>query len=153
VNVFQAAADHLKAQQAGGKRVLVASWTDGSAERMGGVMSDHGLTPIRKVGNWPDALKLDSAAFAIACLGIERGFEAPGFAVLSEQDVLGDRMVRAASRARRAQNFIAEASSLTPGDLVTHIERGVARYLGLMTAWNCSMTAASCSCRSRMSSC
>ena len=47
LNVFQAAADHLKALQAGGKRVLVASWTDGSVERMGGVMSDHGVTPIR----------------------------------------------------------------------------------------------------------
>jgi transcription-repair coupling factor (superfamily II helicase) len=131
LNVFQAAADHLKAQQAAGKRVLVASWTEGSVERMGGVMSDHGVTPIRKVADWPEALKLDTSAFAIACLGIERGFEAPDFVILSEQDVLGDRMVRAQTRARRAQNFIAEASSLTPGDLVTHIEHGVGRYLGL----------------------
>ncbi len=131
LNVFQAAADHLKTLQAAGKRVLVASWTDGSAERMGGVMSDHGVTPIKKVKNWPEALKLDASAFGIACLGIERGFEGPDFVILSEQDVLGDRMVRAQSRARRAQNFIAEASSLTPGDLVTHIEHGVGRYLGL----------------------
>jgi transcription-repair coupling factor (superfamily II helicase) len=131
LNVFQAAADHLKALQAAGKRVLVASWTDGSVERMGGVMSDHGVTPIRKVSDWPEVLKLDASAFGIGCLGLERGFEGPDFAILSEQDVLGDRMVRAATRARRAQNFIAEASSLTPGDLVTHIEHGVGRYLGL----------------------
>jgi len=131
LNVFQAAADHLKALQGAGKRVLVASWTDGSVERMGGVLSDHGATPIRKVKDWPEALKLDASAFGIACLGIERGFEAPDFAILSEQDVLGDRMVRAQSRSRRAQNFIAEASSLTPGDLVTHIEHGVGRYVGL----------------------
>jgi transcription-repair coupling factor (superfamily II helicase) len=131
LNVFQAAADHLKALQAGGKRMLVASWTDGSVERMGGVMSDHGVTPIRKVADWPEALKLDASAFGIVCLGIERGFEGPDFAILSEQDVLGDRMVRAQTRVRRAQNFIAEASSLTPGDLVTHIEHGVGRYLGL----------------------
>ena len=131
LNVFQAAADHLKTQQAGGKRALIASWTEGSVERMGGVMSDHGVTPIRKVSDWPEALKLDASAFGITCLGIERGFEAPDFVILSEQDVLGDRMVRAATRARRAQNFIAEASSLTPGDLVTHIEHGVGRYLGL----------------------
>ncbi len=130
-NVFQAAADHLKALQASGKRVLVASWTEGSAERMGGVLSDHGVTPIRKVADWPELLKLDRSAFGIACLGLERGFEAPDFAILSEQDVLGDRMVRAQSRTRRAQNFIAEASALTPGDLVTHIEHGVSRYLGL----------------------
>jgi transcription-repair coupling factor (superfamily II helicase) len=131
LNVFQTAADHLKALQASGKRVLVASWTEGSVERMGGVMSDHGVTPIRKVGDWPETLKLDISAFGITCLGIERGIEAPDFAILSEQDVLGDRMVRAQGRVRRAQNFIAEASSLTPGDLVTHIEHGVGRYLGL----------------------
>jgi transcription-repair coupling factor (superfamily II helicase) len=131
LNVFQAAADHLKALQAAGKRIVVASWTDGSAERMGGVLSDHGVTPIRKIADWPEALKLDASAFAIACLGLERGFEGPDFVLLAEQDILGDRMVRAQSRARRAQNFIAEASSLTPGDLVTHIEHGVGRYLGL----------------------
>ncbi|HEY1876056.1 MAG TPA: transcription-repair coupling factor, partial [Rhizomicrobium sp.] len=131
LNVFQAAADHLKALQSSGKRMLVASWTGGSLERMGGVMSDHGVSPIRKVEDWPEALKLDKSAFGIACLGIERGIEAPDFAILSEQDVLGDRMVRAQGRARRAQNFIAEASSLTPGDLVTHIEHGVGRYIGL----------------------
>lgn len=131
LNVFQAAADHLKTLAAAGKRVLVASWTEGSVVRMGGVMSDHGVSPIRKVADWQEALKLDKQAYGIACLGIERGFEAPDFAILSEQDVLGDRMVRAQTRARRAQNFIAEASSLTPGDLVTHIEHGVGRYLGL----------------------
>ena len=89
LNVFQAAADHLKALQARGKRVLVASWTEGSAERMGGVLSDHGVSPIRKVADWPEALKLDKAAFGIACLGIERGFEAPDFAMLSRTGCAG----------------------------------------------------------------
>ncbi len=131
LNVFQAAADHLQALQKSGKRVLVASWTDGSAERMGGVLSDHGIVAIRRVENWPEALKLDTRAMGLACLGIERGFETPDFAVMSEQDVLGDRMVRAQSRQRRSQNFLSEASSLAPGDLVTHIEHGVGRYLGL----------------------
>ena len=131
LNVFQAAADHLKILQAAGKRVLVASWTQGSAERVGGVLSDHGLAAIRKVENWPDAQSLHESAVGLACLGIEHGFEAPGFAILSEQDVLGDRMVRAQSRQRKSQNFLSEASSLAPGDLVTHIEHGVGRYLGL----------------------
>src|SRR5262249_15194776 len=97
-NVFQPAADHLEALQQGGKRVVVASWTDGSADRMGGVLSDHGLTAIRKVSDWPEALRLHESATGITCLGIEHGFEAPGFAVMSEQDVLGDRMVRAKGR-------------------------------------------------------
>ena len=130
-NVFQAAADHVKVLQTGARRVLVASWTEGSAERMGGVLADHGLDAIRRVENWPDAQRLHAGAVGLACLGIEHGFEAPDLALVSEQDVLGDRMVRAQSRQRRAQNFLSEASSLAPGDLVTHIEHGVGRYLGL----------------------
>ena len=52
-NVFEVAAQHVKALQASGKRTLVASWSEGSAERMGGVLSDHGLprdAPRRRIG-------------------------------------------------------------------------------------------------------
>ncbi len=128
-NVFEAAAQHISAL---GKRVLVASWSEGSAERMGGVLSDHGLGVMRRVADWPDALKLAKDAVGVGVLGIEHGFETADFAIVAEQDILGDRMVRQ-TRQRRAQNFLQEASSLAPGDLVTHIEHGVGRYLGLKT--------------------
>ena len=104
INVFQSAADHIQALQDAAKRVLIASWSAGSSERMGGVLSDHGLSAIRSVSNWPDAAKLHETAVGIAVLGLEKGFEAPGFAIVSEQDILGDRMVRAQTRSRRAQN-------------------------------------------------
>ena len=131
VNVFEAAAAHLKSLQQAGKRVLVAGFSEGSADRLGGVLSDHGLSPIRPIKDWPDAGKLHKAAVGIAVLPLEHGFEANDFVFLAEQDILGDRMVR--PRARRAQNFLQEASSLAPGDLVTHIEHGIGRYLGLKT--------------------
>jgi transcription-repair coupling factor (superfamily II helicase) len=128
-NVFEATAQHISAL---GKRVLVASWSEGSAERMGGVLSDHGLGIMRHVTDWPDALKLAKDAVGVGVLCIEHGFETAEFAIVAEQDILGDRMVRQ-TRQRRAQNFLQEASSLAPGDLVTHIEHGVGRYLGLKT--------------------
>ena len=131
VNVFEAAAAHLKTLQQAGKRVLVAGFSEGSADRLGGVLSDHGLSPIRAIKDWPDAGKLHTAAVGMAVLPLEHGFEASDFVFLAEQDILGDRMVR--PRARRAQNFLQEASSLAPGDLVTHIEHGIGRYLGLKT--------------------
>jgi len=133
VNVFEFAAAHVKALQESGKRVLLAAWTEGSAERLGGVLSDHGLDAVRAVKDWPDAQKLNVKAAGVAVLGLEHGFEAPDFAIVSEQDILGDRMVRSRGRQRKAQNFLAEVSSLAPGDLVTHIEHGIGRYLGLKT--------------------
>ena len=133
VNVFEVTATHAKDLQAQNKRVVFAAWSEGSADRLGGVLSDHGLPAIRAVDDWPDALKLHGSAIGIGIVGVERGFEGPDFAIISEQDILGDRMVQARRRSKRAQNFLAEASSLAPGDLVTHIEHGVGRYVGLET--------------------
>jgi transcription-repair coupling factor (superfamily II helicase) len=132
-NVFEAAVAHIKALLMDGKRVAVAAWSEGSAERIGGVLSDHGLGAIRRVADWPDALAMQANAVGVGQLGIEHGFEAPDFAVVAEQDILGDRMVRSHGRRKRAQNFLQEASSLAPGDLVTHIEHGVGRYMRLQT--------------------
>jgi transcription-repair coupling factor (superfamily II helicase) len=132
-NVFEAAAGYIQSLQASKKRVLVAAWSDGSAERLGGVLADHGLPAMRTVANWPDALKLHAQASGVGVLGLEHGFEAQDFAVVAEQDILGDRMVRPRGKSKRAQNFLTEASSLAPGDLVTHIEHGIGRYVGLRT--------------------
>ena len=131
VNVFQSAADHLTALRKSGKRIVIAAWSDGSAERMGGVLADHGLAAIRQVAHWADVGQLHKDAAGVAVLALDHGFEANDFVFLAEQDVLGDRMVRQRGRAKRAQNFLTEASSLAPGDLVTHIEHGIGRYLGL----------------------
>jgi transcription-repair coupling factor (superfamily II helicase) len=64
---------------------------------------------------------------------LEAGFTAPGLAVISEQDVLGDRLAAKPKRKRKAENFLRDAESLSPGDLVVHVEHGVGRYLGLET--------------------
>ncbi|HEY1631829.1 MAG TPA: transcription-repair coupling factor [Rhizomicrobium sp.] len=133
VNVFAAAAEHIKALAKAGKRAVVAAWSEGAAERLGGVLSDHGLGAIRRVADWPDALKMQGAAVGVGVLCVEHGFEAPDFVVVAEQDILGDRMVRGRGRQKRAQNFLQEASSLAPGDLVTHIEHGVGRFTKLQT--------------------
>ena len=67
----------------------------------------------------------------LAVWGLEHGFEGRGLTVISEQDVLGDRLIRAPRKKRRAENFLTEAQSLSPGDLVVHVDHGVGRYTGL----------------------
>ena len=135
-SIFQAAArHHIGELQAAGKRVLIACWTEGSRDRMGGVLSDHGVDadPQRR-RDWPEAQKLHPAALGIAVLRLEHGFAAAGLRHRHRAGHPG-RPHGARRRAARArpQNFLAEASALAPGDLVTHIEHGVGRYLGLKT--------------------
>jgi transcription-repair coupling factor (superfamily II helicase) len=130
-NVFEAVGAHVLALQATGKRVAVALWSDGARDRMSHVLADHKLHNLTSVGSWPQALTLPKSTVALAVLGIESGFETEGAAIISEQDILGDRLVRPRRAARRAENFIAEATSLAPGDLVVHVDHGIGRFQGL----------------------
>ena len=53
-------------------------------------------------------------------LPLDHGFNSPQVALLTEQDMLGDRLVRRAKRKKSADAFMAELAMLTPGDLVVH---------------------------------
>jgi transcription-repair coupling factor (superfamily II helicase) len=130
-NVFEAVTKHVQALQGAGKRVAVALWSDGARERMSHVLADHKLHNLSPVASWPQALALPKASVALAVLGVESGFETDEAAIVSEQDILGDRLVRPRRAARRAENFIAEATSLAPGDLVVHVDHGIGRFAGL----------------------
>ncbi len=130
--VFDAAVEHLKARAKVG-RTLVACWSAGSADRMRAVLTDHGAGEIRAIERFADLDALPKGAHAVAMLGLERGFEAGGLTVLSEQDVLGDRLVRSSRRPKKAIDVLAEAASLAVGDLVVHVDHGIGRYLGLKT--------------------
>ncbi|MFZ5618033.1 MAG: transcription-repair coupling factor, partial [Pseudomonadota bacterium] len=129
VNVFDAVRDHISALRKEGKRVYLACWTEGSADRMRAVLGEHGLDDLEHFETWK-AAQSTPAKIATVLLGLETGFVANEAAFISEQDILGDRLVRRGRR-KRADNFLTEASSLAIGDLVVHVDHGVARYSGL----------------------
>ena len=132
VNLFQATADHANRLASAGKRVLFASWSEGSSERLGVMLADHGLEGVAYAPYWDAAKAADPRRPQRVVLPLEAGFETDNLAVISETDILGDRLARP-RRKRRASNFLAEASSLTQGDLVVHIDHGIGRYAGLKT--------------------
>jgi transcription-repair coupling factor (superfamily II helicase) len=130
-DVFEAVTKHVRELQSAGKRVVIALWSEGARERMSHVLADHKLVDLKSIASWPDALKLTRSSVALAVIGMETGFETDDAAVISEQDILGDRLVRPRRAARRAENFITEATSLAPGDLVVHVDHGIGRFAGL----------------------
>ena len=132
VNLFEAAADHARRLMAAGKRVLFASWSEGASERLAGMLADHGLKDVLFSPYWQAAKAADPKKLQRVVLPLDGGFETDNLAVISETDILGDRLARPRRR-RRAANFLAEATALTPGDLVVHIDHGIGRYVGLKT--------------------
>ena len=131
VNVYDIAKQHLLDMAGEGQKVLLASWTGGSSERMGGVFADHDLI-IGSLDAGHEFSALKDGQIKRVILPIENGFSIGSLSVLSEQDILGDRLVRR-GRQRKGKNFIAEVSTLQENDLVIHIDHGLGRYLGLKT--------------------
>ncbi len=133
LNVFDAVHEHITELAKSGRRVMVAGYSQGSRDRLLSVLADHGIQGLEPADSWPDAQVFGRGTLAMIVLGIEHGFVAGDLAVITEQDILGDRLARPPKKRRRAANFIAESSSLAAGDLVVHVEYGIGRFDGLET--------------------
>ncbi|WP_406736562.1 transcription-repair coupling factor [Thioclava sp. GXIMD4215] len=134
VSLFGALRDHVQTRLKQGP-VVIASWSDGARERLKGLMEDEGLHIARLIS---DARQIGPGV-NLTVWTLDQGFEAPpkgddpALTVISEQDVLGDRLIRKPKKKRKADNFLTEAQSLSQGDLVVHVDHGVGRYKGLET--------------------
>ncbi|MFL6721720.1 MAG: DEAD/DEAH box helicase, partial [Sphingomonas sp.] len=129
-NVYEAVAAHVARLRKDGRKVVLASYTRGSRERLAGLLEDHGLKAHKLVDSWQEALGSRTQP-ALLVLSLDHGFTTPDVAVLTEQDMLGDRLVRRRKKRKAAAAFLAELAALSPGDLVVHAEHGIGRYEGL----------------------
>ncbi|ADM08240.1 transcription-repair coupling factor [Parvularcula bermudensis HTCC2503] len=127
-NVFEAVAAHIAAMRKS-RKVIIAGWTAGSADRLKSVLADHDVDGMTSALSWPEA---KDQPLPVVALPLENGFETDDLCFIAEQDILGDRLVRR-SKTKRADNFLTEASSLSVGDLIVHVDHGIGRYDGLET--------------------
>ncbi len=135
ISLFSALADHVRKKMMDGP-VLIASYSEGARERLTGLIEDEGLAEAIPVNN---ATRVGKRGLHLTVWPLEHGFEAPWgvvgkdarITVISEQDVLGDRLIRSPKKRRKAENFLTETQSLSPGDLVVHVDHGIGRYLGM----------------------
>ena len=132
-NIYDAVKDHVDTLLKAQKRVVFGCYTLGSAERMKAVLTDHNISQAHMAETWADIMHESGNGVAITVLPIEHGFETSEVAVLSEQDILGDRLIRKVRRNRHADSFLTEASALNPGDMVVHANHGVGQFIGLET--------------------
>ena len=137
VNVFDEVVETVTTRQREGRKALIAAVSQGSRDRIKSALRDHGAGAAVDLGAWAEVKGLDVPVIGLVVLNIARGFLAPGVAVISEQDILGDRLTRGTKPRIKPENIIREAGQLTPGDLVVHSEHGIGRFEGLETiaAW------------------
>ena len=129
-NIYEAVVKHAADLRRSGHKVVLASYTRGARERLSGLLDEHGLKAQKLADSWQEALGSKTQP-ALLVLPLDHGFTTPDVAVLTEQDMLGDRLVRRRKKRKGAAAFLEELAALSPGDLVVHADHGIGRYEGL----------------------
>ncbi len=130
-NVYEEGAKHFAALAKSGKRALFAAYSTGSRSRIASILSEAGVK-TQVADSWQEALGASVKGGVVAMvLPLDTGFSNEQMEVLTEQDVLGDRLVRRKKKRKDSDAFLAELQALGRGDLVVHVEHGIGKYLGL----------------------
>ncbi|KEO86998.1 transcription-repair coupling factor [Erythrobacter sp. JL475] len=130
-NVYEAAAKHFAGATKAGRKALFAAYSTGSRARIASILEEAGA-PTVLADSWQEALGLAAKGKTAAMvLPLDTGFSSDTIELLTEQDVLGDRLVRRKKKRKDSDAFLAELQALSRGDLVVHVEHGIGKYLGL----------------------
>ena len=111
--------EHIEALNKSGKKVLLAAYSTGSKDRLKHLLEEQELYTSKK--------------YDLAILGLEHGFETKDLAVLTEQDLLGDRLSRTLKKKKKSAAFLFEIGQLHEGDFIVHEEHGVGQFDKLET--------------------
>ena len=115
------------------RKVIIAAYSEGSLQRLKAMMEGADIANIHVIQDPAQLKNLKPFEIGLTVLALDHGFTAPDLAVLTEADILGDRLSRKAAKRKKADNFLREVSALDEGDLVTHIDHGIGKFLELET--------------------
>lgn len=132
VNLYEAVRNEIRSHQKARGKVLVGCLTAGSLERLKTLLFEGGLHVQRNVTRINEVHDLEKMAVGFAVLPLEAGFRIENLLVVTEQDILGERLARPRKR-KKADAFLKDTDSLNEGDLVVHVDHGIGRYEGLET--------------------
>ncbi len=94
-------------------------------------MLEQGGFTLREAENIREAKRHAPKTLYITNRFHRGGFETDHYVFLDEIELLGGEEAHRAKRSRQAKNMILDMTTINQGDLVTHIEHGIGRYLGL----------------------
>lgn len=116
-------------------RLLVITESNGRREVVDELLTKNSLK-THVVDNWQEYLAADSR-LCITVAPLERGMLLEDVAVITEQQLFGERVLQKRRRDREKESFaelaIKSLTELTLGAPVVHIDHGVGRYQGLQT--------------------
>ena len=124
-DLFLEIADYVRSSP---QKVIMTTLTEGAADRLVALFKEKKLI-LTLADDFKQAQKTSPSVMVAP---FETGFQTDELLVLTETDMFGQRLQSLPKR-RKAQDFIADISTLSQGDLVVHAVHGIGRFMGLET--------------------
>jgi len=129
--LFAPLADRVSAWLEEGRRVYVTAHNRAQAERTKELLDGYGLSP--SIMDSTEILGRTKSEFAIATGDLRTGFRFPSesIAVVSEEEVFGERVKRRPPPTKKLDAFLSQLQDLSVGDCIVHAQHGIGLYRGL----------------------
>lgn len=111
-------------------RLLIACFNETGRNRMRRMCEEEQIA-VDDISVFDDLSQVKKGRAGLAVIQLDHGFRDQDMFVVSEQDITGERIRTGRSRKRRAENYLRETSSLSPGELAVHEEHGIGRFIAL----------------------
>ncbi|MFZ4125374.1 MAG: transcription-repair coupling factor [Rickettsiales bacterium] len=123
--LFNEACDYVKGLV---PPAVIACNSQGSLERIDKMLTEHGII-TQRIEHFSDV----GTGIHLAIIPIEHGYSTPHYHLLSEEDLLGERIIRTQKKRKKSEAFLLEAAAFEVGELIVHKEHGIGRFEGLFT--------------------
>lgn len=131
-NSFVLLQDYLVNNAKKSNKVIITSMSEGSQARLKKMLEEHDIRAVT-LDSWQHINKLSYPQIGLVVIPVQKGFINDDIIVISEQDILGERIGQSIKKRKKSENFLIEASSLNEGELVVHKEHGIGRFEELET--------------------
>jgi transcription-repair coupling factor (superfamily II helicase) len=124
----------LRLGAAAGRRTVCVLRAPGAAKRLAEILAEYEVPAALSTADpTGGAEAVSPGGLFVVVAGLPQGFEAPeeNLAVYAEREIFGEEKLTAERKPGARTAFLSDFRDLKVGDLVVHVDHGVARYSGL----------------------
>ncbi len=112
-------------------KIIIACNSEGSAQRIKGILENYHIHWYA-INKFDEYKKLSGKTVGITVLAMDHGYSFADFSIVTEQDLLGEKIIRKKS-AKTLENLMDEINNLQIGEYVVHQMHGIGLFSGLET--------------------
>jgi transcription-repair coupling factor (superfamily II helicase) len=113
------------------QKIVISCFSDASRSQINRILHDYDLNSI-PIENFAQIHNLPKNFIGLINLPLNHGFQTSDLIFISEQDLLGEKVIRRKSANKAAsQRLVEEGLSINLGELVVHRDHGIGKFDGI----------------------